>query len=69
MVYRITTEQYLGGSQVLAVVNNAAVNILGQVLWAQKLPLAWVSTQEHQCWASVRFHRCSSSHSSSTGVQ
>ena len=33
----------------MAVVNDAAANVLVQVLWARKRQLAWVSAQEQQC--------------------
>ena len=69
MVCRITTEHYVGASPVLAVVNDAAANVLVQVLWAQRRRLAWVAAQEQQCCVFVRFRSCSFSHCSSAGLR
>ena len=55
MVCRITTEHYVGASPVLAVVNDAAANVLVQVLWAQRRQLAWVGAQEQQRCVFVQF--------------
>ena len=55
MVCRITTEHYVGASPVLAVVNDAAANVLVQVLWAQRRQLAWGGAQEQQRCVLVQF--------------